>query len=185
MSETELIHYGVLGMKWGVRRYQNYDGTYTKKGLERYNKAKLDYDLKKAAYNSAKEADKSGRGPKSEVKSAKADLRTAKKTLNKSYSKLKNDKLADQGKHIYNAGRTITDNEAAIKVASSIAGISTSVTAKMIANGQRFVSTNGSLNIAAISAATIAAGSVAATAYLTGRGQYDKRRLRAYYSHSS
>lgn len=31
-----LQHYGVKGMKWGVRRYQNEDGSYTDAGLKRY-----------------------------------------------------------------------------------------------------------------------------------------------------
>ena len=30
-----LEHHGILGQKWGVRRYQNEDGTYTKEGLNR------------------------------------------------------------------------------------------------------------------------------------------------------
>ena len=31
-----LIHYGILGMKWGVRRYQNKDGSLTSAGKKRY-----------------------------------------------------------------------------------------------------------------------------------------------------
>ena len=43
MNERELYHHGIKGQKWGIRRYQNPDGTLTTLGRKRqgdYEKAK-------------------------------------------------------------------------------------------------------------------------------------------------
>lgn len=49
MNNTELFHTGVKGMKWGVRRYQNKDGSLTPLGKKRYAKelAKLEAEKKR------------------------------------------------------------------------------------------------------------------------------------------
>ncbi len=42
--ENTLQHYGIRGMKWGVRRFQNPDGSLTPAGKERYRKKGYSYD---------------------------------------------------------------------------------------------------------------------------------------------
>ena len=37
-QEDYLAHYGILGQKWGIRRYQQPDGTLTPEGKKRYKK---------------------------------------------------------------------------------------------------------------------------------------------------
>lgn len=72
---NELYHHGVKGQKWGVRRYQNEDGTLNSNGRARYGGASpymTAYKLNRDARNDINDANKKRRDS---IKIAKFDKR--------------------------------------------------------------------------------------------------------------
>lgn len=93
VNNNELYHHGIKGQRWGVRRFQDYDGSYTQAGLKRYNEAVDKYEKIKNSSSSTS-----------------SSIRAAKKNMKKAYKALKNDYRADEGKKLYDKGQRISKN---------------------------------------------------------------------------
>lgn len=52
--ETELYHHGIKGQKWGVRRFQNKNGSLTTAGRKRYNDNYADTNIRNDRKNALK-----------------------------------------------------------------------------------------------------------------------------------
>lgn len=78
-EELELYHSGIKGMKWGIRRYQNPDGSLTPAGRKRYMKnpkwrAKyLEYQKQKIRESEAKKAAAKAKSKENLLKSSNAN----------------------------------------------------------------------------------------------------------------
>ena len=61
MTKTYLVHHGIKGQRWGIRRYQNEDGSLTPAGVRRYQKLDEKWVKRKSTrvYNKALKESKS------------------------------------------------------------------------------------------------------------------------------
>lgn len=185
VKDDELQHYGVLGMKWGVRRYRKNAGNYTKKRLSKFDAQLAKVEKAKKAYKEKKK-----QGTKDYFKE-KADYKAFKTKLKDIYKRLKTDKQADQGKELYRNGKRIRTNNKKAKALLIAAGALTLGTT--IALNKFNIDNNGVVKSVtpriskAASLGGLALGGALASSAAISQIITNNRntKIRSYYSHSN
>lgn len=96
-NEPMLWHHGIEGQKWGVRRYQNPDGTLTAAGQQRLQKKSMKQDLRWVTKNEKKIVKYATKATKSEMKAYDRN------TLRRQYSvRNKSGKISSNYANAYN-----------------------------------------------------------------------------------
>ena len=96
-TDDELYHHGILGQRWGHRRFQNEDGSWTPEGRERYGEggARSKSDVQKYKAKVSYNTQKYKANLKSKAKQEK-DKRTAKEERNRLKEWGKTERVAKQ-----------------------------------------------------------------------------------------
>ena len=105
---NELYHHGVKGQKWGLRRFQNKDGSLTDAGRKRYNLDDTNSKIGRALFNTAS-------GQKLAVTMNKG-FREDKKQIKEEYKKNLETMDKEQAKILKNRA----ENEARVSAANAI-----------------------------------------------------------------
>ena len=91
LKTKEFYHSGIKGMRWGVRRYQNEDGSLTEEGKKRYGTP----ERYRAAAKETSALEEATRGASSAASTAASIINTQRgsQAIRKDYSNLSNEEL--------------------------------------------------------------------------------------------